>query len=187
MTFLVDINAMVFGMPRALFPQLASQTFGHSGSSSGLALGVLFAAIPVGSLAAGLLSGTFTRARRHGVAVAVSVAAGGAGIVGFGLSRNLWVGASFLAFAGAADLASMVFRSSILQEAATDEMRGRMQGVFTVVVAGGPRLADLVHGLAGAVLGTTVTIAGGGLLVIAGMAAVVAAFPVFWRYRAPSS
>jgi MFS family permease len=183
-SFLADIIAMVFGMPRALFPQLASETFGGPGGG-GLALGVLFAAIPVGSLLAGLLSGTFTRVRRHGVAVAVSVAAWGAGIVGFGLSRSLLLAALFLAVAGAADLASMVFRSSILQEAATDEMRGRMQGVFTVVVAGGPRLADLVHGLAGAAFGTAVTITAGGVLVILAMAAAVLAFPAFWRYRAP--
>lgn len=185
-SFLADIIAMVFGMPRALFPQLAAETFGHNGASSGLALGVLYAAIPVGSLAAGLLSGTFTRLRRHGFAVAIAVGAWGAGIVGFGLSRSLWLGAFFLAFAGAADLASMVFRSSILQEAATDEMRGRMQGVFTVVVAGGPRLADLVHGTAGAALGTTTAIAGGGVLVIVGMTVAALAFPVFLRYRAAS-
>jgi hypothetical protein len=80
----------------------------------------------------------------------------------------------------------MVFRSSILQEAATDEMRGRMQGVFTVVVAGGPRLADLVHGIGGAALGTAVTITAGGVLVILAMGAVVLAFPAFWRYRAPN-
>jgi MFS family permease len=188
-SFLADIIAMVFGMPRALFPQLATQTFGHSdalghAASSGLALGVLYAAIPVGSLAAGLLSGTFTRARRHGVAVALAVGAWGVGIVGFGLSRSLWLGAAFLAFGGAADLASMVFRSSILQEAASDEMRGRMQGVFTVVVAGGPRLADAVHGTAGAAFGTTAAITGGGILVIVGMAVAALAFPVFLRYRA---
>jgi hypothetical protein len=101
------------------------------------------------------------------------------------LSRSLWLAALFLAVGGAADLTSMVFRSSILQEAATDEMRGRMQGVFTVVVAGGPRLADLVHGLAGAAFGTAVTITAGGVLVILAMAAAVLAFPAFWRYRAP--
>jgi MFS family permease len=182
-SFLADIIAMVFGMPRALFPELASQTFSGP-DGGGLALGVLFAAIPAGALLGGLLSGSFTRVRRHGVAVTVSVAAWGGAIAAFGLSRSLVVAAGFLAVAGAADMASMVFRSSILQEAATDEMRGRMQGVFTVVVAGGPRLADLVHGTAGAAFGTTATITAGGLLVIVGMLAAVLAFPGFWRYRA---
>src|SRR4051794_11081577 len=88
-SFLADIIAMVFGMPRALFPEMASRTFG--GVGSGLALGVLFAAIPAGSLLGGLLSGSFTRVRRHGVAVALSVAAWGAAIAAFGLSGNLWV------------------------------------------------------------------------------------------------
>lgn len=183
-SFLADIIAMVFGMPRALFPEMASRTFG--GAGSGLALGVLFAAIPAGSLLGGLLSGTFTRVRRHGVAVAVSVGLWGAAIAAFGLTRSLWVAALFLALAGAADLASMVFRSSILQAAATDEMRGRMQGVFTVVVAGGPRLADFVHGTFGAAVGTRATVVGGGLLVIVGMVVAALAFPAFLRYRAPA-
>lgn len=183
MSFLADIVAMVFGMPRALFPQLAAQTFGGP-AGAGLALGVLYAAIPAGSLVGGLLSGAFTRVRRHGAAVVVSVAAWGAAIAGFGLSGSLVVAASFLAIGGAADLASMVFRSSILQEAATDELRGRMQGMFTIVVAGGPRLADVVHGTLGAGIGVPTTIVGGGVLVVVGTAVLVAVFPTFWRYRA---
>jgi MFS family permease len=182
-SFLADIIAMVFGMPRALFPQLASQTFAGP-AGAGVALGVLFAAIPAGSLVGGLLSGSFTRLRRHGVAVAVSVAAWGAAIVGFGLARSLVLAALFLGIGGAADMASMVFRSSILQQAATDDMRGRMQGVFTVVVAGGPRLADLLHGTLGAALGPRTAITAGGVLVVLGMLAVVLVFPAFWRYRA---
>ncbi|MDQ1633961.1 MAG: hypothetical protein QOJ32_770 [Frankiaceae bacterium] len=182
-SFLADVIAMVFGMPRALFPQLAAQTFGGP-AGAGLALGVLYAAIPAGSLVGGLLSGAFTRVRRHGAAVVVSVAAWGVAIAGFGLSGSLALAAVFLAIAGAADLTSMVFRSSILQEAATDEMRGRMQGVFTVVVAGGPRLADLVHGTLGAGIGVSPTIVGGGLLVVVGMVVLVAVFPSFWQYRA---
>jgi MFS family permease len=181
-SFLADIIAMVFGMPRALFPQLAAQTFGGP-AGAGLALGVLYAAIPAGSLVGGLLSGAFTRIRRHGAAVVVSVAAWGVAIAAFGLSGSLVLAAAFLAIAGAADLASMVFRSSILQEAATDEMRGRMQGVFTVVVAGGPRLADLVHGTLGAAIGVGPTIVGGGVLVVVGMAVLTVVFPSFWRYR----
>ncbi|MCX4878488.1 MFS transporter [Streptomyces sp. NBC_00847] len=181
LSFLADIIAMVFGMPRALFPQLAAQTFGSYGE--GLALGLLFAAIPIGAVLGGLFSGTFSRARRHGWMVIGAVVAWGAAITGFGLSGNLWLAAVFLALAGVADMVSMVFRGAILLSAATDEMRGRMQGVFTVVVAGGPRLADVLHGTAGSVLGPRTAVVGGGLLVVAVMLALAAAVPALRRYR----
>ncbi|MPY32292.1 MFS transporter [Streptomyces adustus] len=181
LSFLADIIAMVFGMPRALFPQLAAETFAPWGE--GLALGLLFAAIPVGAVAGGLFSGAFSRARRHGWMVIGSVVAWGAAITGFGLSRNLWFAVVFLAAAGVADMVSMVFRGAILLSAATDEMRGRMQGVFTVVVAGGPRVADVLHGTAGAAFGPRAAVAGGGLLVVVLMLGLAAAVPALRRYR----
>ncbi len=183
-SFVADLAAMVLGMPRALFPEMAERTFGDP-RGGGLALGVLYAAIPAGSMVAGLLSGAFTRLRRQGAAVLVAVAAWGLAIAGFGLTGSLWVAAVFLALGGAADLVSMVFRGSILATAATDEMRGRMQGAFTVVVAGGPRLADLLHGVAGDVVGTRTAVAGGGALVVAATVALGIAVPSFWRYRPP--
>jgi hypothetical protein len=79
-------------------------------------------------------------------------------------------------------MVSMVFRGAILLSAATDEMRGRMQGVFTVVVAGGPRLADVLHGTAGSVLGARAAVAGGGLLVVVAMAILAVAAPALRRY-----
>lgn len=181
-SFLADVIAMVLGMPRALFPELAERTFGDP-PGGGLALGVLYAAIPAGALAAGLLSGTFTRIRRHGAATAVAVGAWGVAIAAFGLSRSLWLGAFFLALAGAADLVSMVFRAAILQSAATDAMRGRMQGVHFLVVAGGPRLADVLHGTIGDVIGPQVTVTAGGLLVVVGITFLVLRFRAFWQYR----
>ncbi|MFF6996401.1 MFS transporter [Streptomyces sp. NPDC008313] len=181
LSFLADIIAMVFGMPRALFPELASRTYGAYGE--GLALGLLFAAIPVGAMLGGLLSGTFSRARRHGLMVIASVIAWGVAVTGFGLSDSLWVAVAFLAAAGVADMVSMVFRGAILLSAATDDMRGRMQGVFTVVVAGGPRLADVLHGTAGSVVGSRVAVAGGGLLVVAGTLVLAAATPALRGYR----
>lgn len=180
LSFLADIVAMVFGMPRALFPQLASSTYAPWGE--GFALGLLFAAIPIGAVAGGLMSGTFSRARRHGLMVSAAVVVWGLAITGFGLSAGLWWAAGFLAVAGVADMVSMVFRGAILQSAATDDMRGRMQGVFTVVVAGGPRLADLLHGTAGSLFGPRVAVAAGGLLVVATMLALTAAAPSFRRY-----
>jgi MFS family permease len=181
LSFLADIVAMVFGMPRALFPQLAAQTY-HSWGE-GLALGVLFAGIPVGAVLGGLFSGVFSRARRHGWMVIGAVVGWGVAIAGFGLSGNLWTALAFLAAAGVADMVSMVFRGAILLSAATDEMRGRMQGVFTVVVAGGPRLADVLHGTAGSAFGPRAAVAGGGALVVVVMLALAAAVPALRRYR----
>ncbi|MGV9357936.1 MFS transporter [Streptomyces misionensis] len=181
LSFLADIVAMVFGMPRALFPQLAAQTY--DGWGEGLALGVLFAGIPVGAVLGGLFSGVFSRARRHGWMVIGAVVGWGAAIAGFGLSGNLWVALAFLAAGGVADMISMVFRGAILLSAATDEMRGRMQGVFTVVVAGGPRLADVLHGTAGSLFGPRAAVAGGGALVVVLMLALAAAVPALRRYR----
>ncbi|MFF7640394.1 MFS transporter [Streptomyces canus] len=181
LSFLADIVAMVFGMPRALFPQLASETYAPYGE--GLALGLLFAAIPIGAVLGGLFSGTFSRARRHGWMVIGAVVAWGVAITGFGLSGSLWLAVVFLAVAGVADMVSMVFRGAILLSAATDEMRGRMQGVFTVVVAGGPRLADVLHGTAGSVFGARAAVAGGGLLVVTVMLTLAFAVPALRRYR----
>ncbi|MGW1797680.1 MFS transporter [Streptomyces sp. NPDC001984] len=181
LSFLADIIAMVLGMPRALFPQLAAETYAPYGE--GLALGVLFAGIPVGAVIGGLFSGTFSRARRHGWMVIWAVVGWGVAIAAFGLTRNLWIALAFLAAAGVADMVSMVFRGAILLSAATDEMRGRMQGVFTVVVAGGPRLADVLHGTAGSVFGPRAAVAGGGLLVVAVMLGLAAAVPALRRYR----
>jgi MFS family permease len=185
-SFLADIIAMVFGMPRALFPEMAERTFGDP-PGGGIALGWLYAAMPLGAMLCGLTSGWLSKVPRHGVAVTFAVIGWGASMIGFGVSHWLPLAVLFMALGGAADMVSMVFRSAMLQAAATDEMRGRMQGVFTVVVAGGPRLADLVHGTVGAAAGTAAAAAGGGVLVVTAMVIAAFALPVFWRYRAPKS
>jgi MFS family permease len=182
-SFLVDIIAMVAGMPRALFPEMAERTFGDP-PGGGVALGWLYAAIPLGAFLCGLSSGWLSKISRHGVGVIIAVLVWGVAVAGFGLSSSLWLAVVFLAVAGAADMVSAVYRSSILQSAATDEMRGRMQGVFTVVVAGGPRIADITHGWTAAGTGTAVSATGGGLLVIVLTIAAVIWLPSFWRYRA---
>ncbi|HEV7647225.1 MAG TPA: MFS transporter [Actinophytocola sp.] len=182
-SYVLDIIAMVAGMPRALYPEMAERTFGDP-PGGGPALGWLYAAIPIGALLCGLASGWIGNIHRHGVGVTIAVCAWGAAVVGFGLAHSLWLAAVFMVLAGAADMVSMVYRSAILQSAATDEMRGRMQGVFTVVVAGGPRVADLVHGWAAAAVGTSAAAAGGGLLVIVLAVLAVACLPAFWRYHA---
>jgi MFS family permease len=182
-SFLLDIIAMVAGMPRALFPEMAERTFGDP-PGGGLALGWLYAAIPIGALLFGLFSGWLSHISRHGVGVTAAVVVWGLAIIGFGLAGHLWLAIVFLVVAGAADMVSMVFRSAILQTAATDEMRGRMQGVFIVVVAGGPRIADLAHGWAADGVGTSAAATGGGVLVVILAVVAVACLPAFWRYRA---
>ena len=145
----------------------------------------MFAAIPVGMVVAGLFSGWLHRVHRQGVAVTIAICTWGLGVALFGLTGSLWLAVLFLALAGAGDVVSSIFRNSMLQSVATDEMRGRMQGVFIVVVAGGPRIADIWHGPAADLIGPGAAASVGGFLVIAGAIAVVARFPAFWRYRAP--
>jgi MFS family permease len=192
MSFVVDIIAMVFGMPRALFPQVAHQSFlGPPGG--GLAFALLFAGIPAGAVLGGIFSGWVSRVRRQGLAVVSAIVIWGAAMAGFGgavglapRSRTtmLWLAVLCLVVGGAADMASSSFRNSMLMGAATDAVRGRLQGVFIVVVAGGPRIADVVHGAAAAVIGTFLTAAIGGVLVIAGVLVATAMVPSFLRYRA---
>ncbi|WP_184929586.1 MFS transporter [Saccharothrix ecbatanensis] len=181
-SFLLDIIAMVFGMPRALFPEMAETTFGDP-AGGGLALGLLFAAMPLGAMLFGLTSGWTSRVRRHGMGVVYAIVAWGLAVIGFGLSNALWLAVVFMAIGGAADMTSMVFRSAILQTAAPDDMRGRMQGVFIVVVAGGPRLADLLHGTTGALIGPGTATVLGGVLVVVATGLAVAMIPAIRRYR----
>jgi MFS family permease len=157
LSFAVDVTAMVLAMPRALFPETAA-AFGGRGAA-----GWLYAAISIGAVAAGVSSGWIGRVRRQGVALVVAVVAWGLAVAAAGLAPALWLAVLLLAMAGAADLVSGVYRQTILQTYAPDEMRGRLQGVFIVVVAGGPRLGDLRAGATAAAFGTTVAWVGGGL------------------------
>ncbi len=193
MSFVVDLIAMVCGMPRALFPQIAHQSFGGS-AEGGAALALLFAAIPIGAVLGGVFSGWVTRVRREGLVIVVSILVWGLAIVGLGIAVALAPTAPgvFLALAvlmlvlgGAADMASAAFRASMLQASASDEVRGRLQGVFIVVVAGGPRLADVFHGSAAALAGTAATVAGGGVLVVVLVVVAALLVPAFVRYRLP--
>lgn len=193
MSFVVDLIAMVLGMPRALFPQIAAADFGGP-VEGGTTMALLAAAMAVGAVAGGVFSGWLPRITRHGLAIVVAIVVWGAAMAGFGLAvaradghtgRVLWVALAFLAVGGAADMVSAAFRSTMLQQVASDEIRGRLQGVFTVIVAGGPRLADAVHGAAGAVVGTAAAAAGGGALVIVGVLLAALVAPAFVGYRRP--
>jgi MFS family permease len=191
MSFVVDLIAMVFGMPRALFPEIAHTAF-NGPDGGGLAFALLFAAIPAGAVLGGIFSGWVSRVERQGLAVIVCILLWGAAMVGFGVAVGLaerWqqpmlvAAVLMLVLGGAADMASSAFRNSMLMTAATDSVRGRLQGVFIVVVAGGPRIADVVHGAGAAAVGTAAAAAGGGVLVVIGTVVVALAVPSFVRYR----
>jgi MFS family permease len=195
MSFLVDIIAMVFGMPRALFPQVAHLDFGGP-ASGGLAFALLFAAIPAGAVLGGIFSGWVSRVRRQGLAVVVCIVIWGMAMVGFGVAVGvadgnagvfLWAAVVMLVVGGAADMASAAFRTSMLLASASDHMRGRLQGIFIVVVAGGPRVADAAHGAAAAMVGTAAAAAGGGVLVVVLVVVAALAVPVFVRHRLVSA
>ncbi|MEU9146589.1 MFS transporter [Streptomyces sp. NPDC048349] len=180
MTFFSDMAAMVLAHPRALFPAVAVLWYGGDATTVGL----LVAAPAVGALLGGLFSGWQGRIRRHGLAILCAVGAWGLAIAVFGLTRNLWLGLLFLALAGCADTISMVFRTTMLQAATPDDMRGRLQGVFIVVVAGGPRLGDFLAGTAADLTSPAVAITGGGLACVLVLGLLALRWRGFARYDA---
>jgi MFS family permease len=177
MSFVVDLIAMGIGMPRALFPEVAETRFGGKE-----AVGWLLASMAVGGVLAGLASGWIGRVRRQGLALIAAIVAWGVAVAISGLSHNLALVLVFLALGGAADLVSGVFRQTMLQTYAPDEMRGRLQGVFTVVVSGGPRLGDLRAGAMAAVVGATASWVLGGVVCAVAVVIVGLAVPAFRRY-----
>ncbi|MEU4155785.1 MFS transporter [Actinoplanes sp. NPDC026670] len=178
LSFAVDLVAMVFAMPRALFPAVAQEQFG-----GGSAVGWLYSAIAIGAMIGGLTSGWIGRVRRQGLALIAAVVVWGLAIGLSGLATSLWLMVLLLALAGMADLVSAVYRQTIMQTFAPDHLRGRLQGVFTVVVAGGPRLGDLRAGATADLTSVTTSWVGGGL-VAAGLAVVLGlSSPALIRYR----
>lgn len=176
-TFVVDINAMVFGLPRALFPAIAVDVY-RAGPG---AVGLLHAAIGAGSLLGASTSGWVSGVHRQGRAVLVCVAIWGAAMAGFGVVRWLPLGLLLLAIAGAADVISAVFRNTILQSRVPDAMRGRMSSVHIAVVTGGPRLGDVESGVAAALIGVPGAVVTGGLACVVGVVAVARVFPELLR------
>jgi MFS family permease len=181
----VDLAAMVFGMPVALFPELAERAYGGP-AGGGPELGLLYAAYPAGVFAAGLVSGTFTRARRHGALMASAAAAWGVTVVLLGLAPRLWLALVALVLGGGANFVLSTFRNTITQAYTDDSLRGRIQGSLTVVLIGGPQTANLLHGIAGAAFGPGWTICVGGLLTVAIVAMIVRAVPELWHYALPA-
>lgn len=180
MTFFTDMSAMVLAHPRALFPVVAVVWFGGDAKTTGL----LVAAPALGALLGSVFSGWLGRVHRHGLAVLVAVACWGGAIAVFGMSRQLWLGLLLLALAGCADSFSMVFRNTMLQTAVPDEMRGRLQGVFIVVVAGGPRLGDLLAGSVADLTSPAVAVTGGGIACVLVVCVLGLRWRAFARYDA---
>ena len=184
MSFYEDIIAMVFGMPRALFPAIAAQWYGGSMREVAVVLGFLAAAPAVGALLSSIFSGPLGAVRAQGRWVIISIVVWGSTIAAFGMVRWLPLALLFLIIAGAADNVSAIFRTTIMQAATPDEYRGRLQGIFTVVVAGGPRLGDVEAGAVAAVAGEAFSVISGGVICVVLALGLGRAMPSFWKYDA---
>ena len=178
--FLVDSNAMIFGMPRALFPALALRRF-HGGAGT---LGLMYAAPYAGALVASLLSGWIGHVRRQGLIVAIAAALWGASIVAFGFAGSLWLALLFLAAAGAADNVSAVLRGAIVWNVTPDWIRGRVSGIEFAQVAATPALGNVEAGVVASLTSLRFSIVSGGLACIAGTFLVVLAVPALIHYDA---
>lgn len=176
-TYLIDINAMFFGMPIALFPAVAE---GFGGESVGL----LYAAPAAGALCVTLTSGWTKRVNRHGLCVALAAAAWGLAIVGFGLSPTLWAALLFLALAGAADMVSGLFRMTIWNQTIPDHLRGRLAGIEMISYTTGPLLGNAESGAVARLFGLQASIVSGGVLCVAGTALLSLLLPQLIRYDA---
>jgi MFS family permease len=178
--YLIDINAMVFGMPRALFPAMAGSVF-HGGT---VTLGFLYAAPGAGALVGAVTTGWVTHLRRQGWTVIIAVTAWGVAIAVFGLIDTLWLSLVLLAIAGWADVISAVVRNTILQTSIPERFRSRMSSIQMAVVQGGPRLGDLESGAVATATSVEFSVVSGGLACLAGAVLIGALMPTFRRHVA---
>ncbi|MFB7274205.1 MFS transporter [Streptomyces sp. NPDC056244] len=181
--FLVDLNAMVLGAPRALFPAFAEARF-DGGSQT---LGLLYAAPAVGGVLASVFSGWLGHTRRQGRAMLAAGVVWGAVLIGFGLSTALWMALLMLMAAGACDVVSDVFRSTVLQVSTPDQLRGRLSGLDFVVSAGGPRLGEVRAGAVSQLTSPAIGAVSGGISCVIGAVILACAFPALRRYDARSA
>ncbi len=177
-SFAIDLVAMIFGMPRALFAVLSVSVY-HAGA---VGAGALYSSVAAGATAAALTTGWLHGVNRLGRVVVGAVIAWGVAVALAGLAGSLWVAAALFALAGAADSISAVCRSTINQTVTPDHMRGRMSAVFSLVVSGGPRLGDIESGAVAGAVGPRFAVVSGGVLCVLGVGVVVAAFPALLRY-----
>ncbi len=179
-TYIVDISAMFFGMPSALFPQVA-----HGYGGAGV-LGLLYSAIAAGGLVASATSGWAARVHRHGRAVVVAGAVWGLGTIAFGFSGALWLALLSLAVAGGADTVSGIFRRRIWNETIPDELRGRLASIEMISFSSGPLLGNVESGAVASLAGVRFSIVSGGVLCVAGAVVCALLLPAFWRYEPDS-
>lgn len=175
-TYLIDINAMFFGMPTALFPAMAA-TFGPE------TVGFFYAAPSAGALVATLSSGWAKKVNRHGLMVAIAAALWGVAIIFFGVAHNLYIALFFLALAGAFDMISGVFRMTIWSQTIPNYLRGRLAGLEMISYTSGPRLGDAEAGLVASLFSVRTSIISGGILCVVGTAIISALIPQFIRYH----
>jgi len=176
--FLIDLNAMIFGIPVALYPAFVLDVLD---ASPGV-LGFLYAAEAVGSLLVALLSGRAKHVRRQGLVTIVMCMCWGAGIIGFGFSRTLWLAMLFLVLASAADMVSGLYRDAIVKTVTPDEMRGRLEGVGLAVWGTGPSVGNAEAGFVAALTSIRTSIVAGGIACIAGAGVLALALPRYRRY-----
>jgi MFS family permease len=179
-SFAIDLLAMTFGMPRALFAVLSVSVY-HTGAGG---TGLLYAAVAAGATVAALTTGWLAHARRLGRIVIWAVIGWGGAIALAGLAGSLWIAAALLALAGAADSISAVCRSAINQSVTPDRLRGRMSSVFSLVVTSGPRLGDVESGSVAALTSARFSVVSGGLACVAGVGVILVTFPALLRFDA---
>ena len=177
-TYAVDVVAMFFGMPMALFPAFAADLGGPG------VLGLLYSAPSAGALVATLTSGWVARVHRHGMAVVVAAIAWGLGVTAFGLAPTLPLALAALAFAGAADMVSAIFRGTIWNQTIPDHLRGRLAGIEQVSYSSGPLLGNVESGVAASLVGVRASVVSGGILCVLGVVATAALLPLFRAYDA---
>jgi MFS family permease len=177
-SFAIDLVAMTFGMPRALFAVLAVSVY-HAGAAG---TGVLYSAVSLGATVAAITTGWLSHTRRLGLVVIWAVIAWAVAITFAGLASSLWIAAALLAVAGAADSVSAVCRTTINQTVTPDHMRGRMSSVFSLVVTSGPRLGDIESGVVAGATTPRFSVTSGGLACLVGVGIVMIAFPALKRY-----
>jgi MFS family permease len=176
---LVDVNAMIFGMPMALFPAIATHKYGDASL-----LGYMYAAPYAGALASSFVSGWIPHVRRQGLAVAIAASAWGVAIAIFGFTDTLWAGLLLLAIAGAADNISAVMRSVIMLSATPEALRGRLTGIEFMQVAAAPTLGNVEAGVVASLTSLRFSIVSGGILTVVGTVVVSLFFPALIRYDA---
>jgi Transmembrane secretion effector len=178
--FLIDLNAMIFGIPVVLYPAFAKDVLGVSPA----VLGLLYSAEALGSLLVALFSGRAKHVRRQGLVTIVACMCWGAGIIGFGLSPTLWVALVFLMLASASDMVSGLYRDAILKTVTPDPMRGRLEGIGLAVWGTGPSLGNAEAGLLAAVTSVRISIVSGGIACIVGAGLLALVLPRYRRYDA---